>query len=154
MGMGIAEVKRFLQEHKFPRPVIEHGRSTATVEKAAETLGVEEKLIAKTLTFNLKDRHLIVVTRGDARIDNRKFKNTFNKKPRMLNPDEVEEITGHPVGGVCPFGLKNPLDIYLDVSLQEFDYIYPAAGGANTSLKITPEELKQISEGSWVDVCQ
>ena len=152
--MGIEEVKRFLQDNKFPDQIMEHEQSTATVEKAAETLGVEEKLIAKTLTLNLKDRHLILVTRGDARIDNKKFKNTFNKKARMLKQEEVEEITGHPVGGVCPFGLRNPIDIYLDVSLKEFDYIYPAAGAANASIKITPEELKRISDGLWVDVCQ
>ncbi len=152
--MSVEEVKRFLQYNKFPETIMEHEQSIATVEKAAATLGVEEKLIAKTLTFNLKDRCLIVVTRGDARIDNHKFKSTFNKKARMLKPDEVEEITGHPVGGVCPFGLKNPIDIYLDVSLREFDFIYPAAGAANASIKITPEELKQITDGLWVDVCE
>lgn len=152
--MGIAEVKRYLEEKKFPRPVIEHEQSTATVEKAAETLGVEEKLIAKTLSFDLKDRCILLVCRGDARIDNQKFKSTFNKKARMLKPQAVEEITGHAVGGVCPFGLKNHLDIYLDASLKEFDFIYPAAGAPNASLKITPEELIQITGGEWVDVCQ
>lgn len=152
--MGVVEVKRFLREQNFPGSIIEHAQSTATVEKAAATLGVAEKLIAKTLTFDLKDRYLIVVTRGDARIDNQKFKSVFNKKARLLKPDEVEKVTGHPVGGVCPFGLKNPIDVYLDVSLKEFEYIYPAAGAANASVKITPEELKQVSGGSWVDVCQ
>ncbi len=152
--MGVEEVKLFLQHKKFPGRIVEHEQSIATVEKAAATLGVEEKLIAKTLTFNLKDRCLIVVTRGDARIDNHKFKITFNKKARMVRPDEVEEVTGHPVGGVCPFGLKQSIDVYLDVSLMEFDFIYPAAGAANASIKITPEELKQITDGLWVDVCQ
>lgn len=152
--MGVEEVKRFLQDKKFPGRVVEHEHSTATVEKAAATLGVEEKLIAKTLTFNMKDRYLIVVTRGDARIDNQKFKNTFGKKARMLKHEEVEEVTGHPVGGVCPFGLKSPIDIYLDISLKEFDYIYPAAGAANACIKIAPAELEHVSEGSWVDVCQ
>ncbi len=152
--MGVEEVKRFLQHKRFSGRVVEHKQSIATVEKAAATLGVEEKRIAKTLILKLKDEYLIVVTRGDARIDNHKFKNTFQKKARMLKVDEVEEITGHPVGGVCPFGLKNPINIYLDVSLKEFEYIYPAAGTANASITITPAELKQITDGSWVDVCQ
>lgn len=152
--MGIEEVKQFLREKQFPGQVVEHELSTATVEKAAATLGVEEKLIAKTLTFDLKDWYLIVVTKGVARIDNKKFKDTFKKKARMVNAAEVEEITGHPVGGVCPFGLKNPIPIYLDISLREFEYIYPAAGAANASVKITPEELQQITGGTWVDVCQ
>ena len=152
--MGVEEVKRFLQEKNFSGNVIEHPQSTATVEQAAATLGVEEKLIAKTLTFDLKDRQIIIVTRGDARIDNQKFKTTFNKKAKMLKPAEVEELTGHPVGGVCPFGLRHALKIYLDVSLKAFDYIYPAAEAANASVKMTPEELRQISDGSWVDVCR
>ncbi len=152
--MGVAEVKRFLQEHNFPGQVIEHAQSTATVEEAAATLGVEAKLIAKTLTFDLKDRYIVVVMQGDARIDNQKFKNVFHKKARMLKPAEVEAVTGHPVGGVCPFALKNPLDVYLDISLKKFKFIYPAAGAANASVKISPEELERISSGRWVDICQ
>ncbi len=152
--MGIEEVKRFFREKSFPGEVVEHEQSTATVEKAAATLGVAEKLIAKTLVFKQKDDYFIIVTRGDARIDNKKLKQTFQKKATMLKPAEILELTGHPVGGVCPFGLKNPVDIYLDESLQAFDYIFPAAGAPHASVKITPAQLQQVTGGTWIDVCQ
>ena len=152
--MGVEEVRRYLQEKNFPGEIVEHPQSTATVEKAAATLGVEEKLIAKTLAFKQKDRYILIVTRGDARIDNKKLKQTFTKKARMLQPEEIMAITGHPVGGVCPFGLKEPAEIYLDESLKEFEYIYPAAGAPNASVKMTPAELQHVTGGTWVDVCQ
>lgn len=152
--MGVEEVRHYLQEKNFPGEIVEHPQSTATVEKAAATLGVEEKLIAKTLAFKQKDRYILIVTRGDARIDNKKLKQTFTKKARMLQPEEIMAITGHPVGGVCPFGLKEPAEIYLDESLKEFEYIYPAAGAPNASVKMTPAELQHVTGGTWVDVCQ
>jgi prolyl-tRNA editing enzyme YbaK/EbsC (Cys-tRNA(Pro) deacylase) len=106
------------------------------------------------MSFRLKDRAILIVTKGDARIDNRKFKDCFNEKATMLNYDEVLTTTGHPVGGVCPFGLKNPMDIYLDVSMKEFEYVYPAAGTANSAVKITPTRLQEVTDGAWVDVCK
>ena len=118
-------------------------------------LGVKPALIAKTLSFKLKDnRNILLVTRGDARIDNRKYKDCFQVKDKMLKPDEVLEVTGHSVGGVCPFGLKKPLEIYLDISLQKFEAIFPAAGSGNSFIKISPDELQKITHGIWVDVCK
>ncbi len=152
--MGIEEVRSFFAARSFEDRIVEHAQSTATVEKAAATLGVEEELIAKTLVFKLKDHYFIVVTRGNARIDSKKLKNTFHRKAKMLPLDDVMEVTGHPVGGVCPFGLKTPLDIYLDKSLQEFTYVYPAAGAPHASVKMTPAELQRVTGGTWVDICQ
>ena len=152
--MGVEKVRRDLEGKNFDGSIIEHGQSTATVEKAANALGVEERVIAKTLAFSLKDRNILIVTRGDARIDNKKMKNTFHKRARRLQLEEIVESTGHPVGGVCPFGLKNPLDIYLDESMKEFDYIYPGAGAPNAMAKMTPGELQRVTGGTWVDVCQ
>ena len=125
--MSVESVRRYFEENNIDLHIIEHEQSTATVELAAKALGVEPALIAKTMSFKLKDRNIIIVTKGDARIDNRKYKDCFGEKARMLSPDEVLEVTGHPVGGVCPFGLKNPLDIYLDVTLNDFEYVFPAA---------------------------
>lgn len=152
--MALEDVKRFFQENNLNYEIYELEDSTATVELAAQAHGVEPQLIAKTLAVKLKDREALIVTKGDAKLDNKKFKTTFHLKCKMLSFDEVLEITGHPVGGVCPFGLKNPLDVYLDISLKDFDYVYPAAGGINTSIKITPQELQKITNGVWVDVCK
>jgi prolyl-tRNA editing enzyme YbaK/EbsC (Cys-tRNA(Pro) deacylase) len=106
------------------------------------------------MAFGLKDNEILVVTKGDARIDNRKFKDCFHEKASMLHPEEVLKITGHPVGGGCPFGLKNPMDIYLDISMKEFEYVYPAAGSTNSAVKITPDKLQEVTGGIWVDVCK
>lgn len=152
--MSIKSVRNYFIERGLEDPVFEMDHLTATVEQAASTIGVEPKLIAKTLAFRLKEKDILIVVRGDAKINNKKYKETFKTKAKMLNLNEVEEITGHPVGGVCPFGLNNPLDIYLDVSLKEFEYVYPAAGAVNAALKITPEDMKDITKGEWVDVCQ
>lgn len=152
--MSIESVRRYFEENNIDLQIIEHEQSTATVELAAKALGVEPALIAKTMSFKLKDRDIIIVTKGDARIDNRKYKDCFGEKARMLSPDEVLEVTGHPVGGVCPFGLKNPLDIYLDVTLKDFEYVFPAAGSGNSAVKITPDRLAEITKGKWIDVCK
>lgn len=152
--MSVDSVRNFFEENKLDLHIIEHEESTATVELAAKALGVEPALIAKTMSFKLKDRNILVVTKGDARIDNRKYKDCFGEKAKMLNFDEVLEVTGHPVGGVCPFGLKNPLDIYLDATLTEFEYVYPAAGSGNSAVKISPKRLEKVTNGKWVDVCK
>jgi len=152
--MSVEQVRAFFAERGLPFEIRELCESTGTVELAARALGVEPALIAKTLAFTVNGRGIIVVTAGDARIDNRKFRKTFQAKARMMSPEEVLETTGHPVGGVCPFGLKNRLDIYLDVGLKRYERIYPAAGSVNSHIRITPGELCIITGGTWVDVCR
>ena len=152
--MSVESVREEFARRGINIPIIELETSTATVALAAAAHGVEPGSIAKTLAFRLGDgRIIILVTRGDARIDNRKFKETFGKG-KMLGVDEVETLTGHPVGGVCPFGLLRPLPIFLDESLQSFDEVMPAAGGTNSAIRITPRRLQRIVDGEWVDVCQ
>lgn len=153
--MGVEEVRRYFEEKGLNYKVVELKESTATVDLAAKALGVKPALIAKTLSFKLKyDRHILLVAKGDARIDNRKYKDRFKVKANMLKIEEVLEITGHEVGGVCPFGLKKNLDIYLDKSLPEFEYVFPAAGSGNSFIKTSPEELEDITNGTWIDVCK
>ena len=135
-------------------PIIELEVSTATVALAADAHGVEPGRIAKTLAFRLGDgRAILLVARGDARIDNRLFKAQFGRG-RMLGADDVVTLTGHPVGGVCPFGLAQPLPIYLDRSLRDFDEILPAAGAIHSAVRLSPQQLAEITGGEWVDVCQ
>ncbi|MCL1941682.1 MAG: YbaK/EbsC family protein [Synergistaceae bacterium] len=128
--------------------------SSATVELAAEAAGVEPARIAKTLSFDAPDGCILVVTAGDMKINGAKFKAEFDIKPRMLPPDKVVEKIGHQVGGVCPFGVNDGADVYLDVSMKRFDTIYPACGSANSSVRLSCEELF-VSSGAvkWVDVC-
>lgn len=152
--MSVENVRNFFKERNLEDPVFELEDSGATVELAAQVIGVEAKLIAKTLAFKLKEKDILVVTRGDARIDNKKFRSFFKTKAKMLDFNEVEEITGHPVGGVCPFGLKNPLEVYVDVSIKDFDFVYPAAGSRTTALKISPENIRRFTNAEWVDLCQ
>ncbi len=128
--------------------------STATVETAAKALGVQPGQIAKTLAVRAGEQTFLLCTRGDARLDNRKCKDEFGARPRMLGPDETLALTGHPVGGVCPFGLKNPLPVYLDVSLKAFDVVYPAGGSLNSSVEISTDRLFELVGKSWVDLCR
>ena len=133
--------------------LIEAHASTATVQEAAATLGVEPGRIAKTLAVRAGSETFLLVTRGDARLDNQKTKAAFGARPRMLGPEDTFTITGHQVGGVCPFGLTTPLPVYLDVSLRAFDEVFPAAGSLNSSVRITPSRLAEIVGKAWVDVC-
>jgi prolyl-tRNA editing enzyme YbaK/EbsC (Cys-tRNA(Pro) deacylase) len=152
--MSLQSVRDFFAARNLDLPIIELTVSTATVALAAEAHGVEPGRIAKTLAFRLSDGSVILlVARGDARIDNRKFKDALGKG-KMLPVEEVVELTGHPVGGVCPFGLAQPLPIYLDNSLQDFDEIIPAAGSIHSAVRITPAQMAEVTEGHWVDVCQ
>ena len=129
--------------------------SSATVELAAQAVGVEGARIAKTLSFKLEDGCILILAAGDARIDNKKYKGTFHKKAAMPSADEVLEFIGHPVGGVCPFGIKSGVKVYLDESLKRFDIVYPAAGTGNSAVKLTIDELFTSSEAiGWVDVCK
>ena len=152
--MSLFSVKTFFQALQLDVSILETEANTATVALAAAAHGVEPGRIAKTLAFKLADgRAVLLVARGDARIDNSKFKTALGKG-KMLSPDVVADITGHPVGGVCPFGLAQPLPIYLDVSLKAFDEVLPAAGSVNSAVRISVALLEQVTQGVWVDVCQ
>jgi prolyl-tRNA editing enzyme YbaK/EbsC (Cys-tRNA(Pro) deacylase) len=150
--MSLDSVKAFLATRAPDIAVIELPASTATVTLAAEAHGVEPGRIAKTLSLRIGDDVVLLVTRGDARLDNQKFKATFRVKPKMLEAAEVEAATGHPVGGVSPFGLSRPLRVYCDVSLKDFDEVLPAAGAINSAVRIRPERLAVLTSAEWVDV--
>jgi prolyl-tRNA editing enzyme YbaK/EbsC (Cys-tRNA(Pro) deacylase) len=152
--MSLESVRDWLEEHAPDLRLIEVAETTATVETAAKALGVEPGRIAKTLAVRAGDHLFLLVARGDARLDNRKCKNEFGARPRMLGAQETLEITGHPVGGVNPFGLRRPLPIYLDVSLQCFDVVYPAGGSLNTSVEVPTERLFDLVADGWVDLCR
>lgn len=152
--MSIASVRAFFAEHASDLEVLENGASTATVREAANALGVTDGQIAKTLSLRVDDRVILLVTRGDARLDNRKYKDQFGTKARMLPASEVLEITGHPVGGVCPFGLAQPLEVYCDISLRAFDEVFPAAGAPNAAVRIGTDRLAEVTRAKWVDVTQ
>lgn len=128
--------------------------STATVETAAQVHGVEPGQIAKTLCIRVNGEVLLLVTRGDARLDNQKSKAAFGGRPRMLGAEEVEQVTSHQVGGVCPFGLPGPLPIYLDSSLRVYDVVIPAGGSTHASVRLTVDRLADLCGGKWVDACQ
>ncbi len=152
--MSAESVQAWLAEHAPDLKLIEVADSTATVETAARALGVEPGRIAKTLAVRAGDHLFLLVARGDARLDNRKCKDEFGARPRMLGPEETFEVTGHPVGGVCPFGLKSPLPICFDVSLQAFDVVYPAGGSLNTSVEVPTARLFALVADRLVDLCR
>ena len=150
--MSLESVRAWLAEHAPDLPLIEVEESTATVETAAKALGVEPGRIAKTLAVRVGERTFLLVARGDARLDNSKTKAEFGGRPRMLGAEETFALTGHPVGGVCPFGLATELPVYLDRSLQAFDVVYPAGGSLNTSVKVSAERLFDLVGERWVDM--
>jgi prolyl-tRNA editing enzyme YbaK/EbsC (Cys-tRNA(Pro) deacylase) len=152
--MSLESVRAFFAAHAPDIDVIVTEASSATVALAAEAHGVLPAQIAKTICLRVGDRTMLVVTSGIARLDNRKFKDQFGGKPRMLDAAEVVEATSHPVGGVCPFGLPAPLPVYCDVSLREFDEVVPAAGATNAAVRITPQRIVDLTSAEWVDVCQ
>ena len=152
--MSHESVRAWLADHAPDLRLIEAHASTATVADAAETLGVAPGQIAKTLTVRAGEETFLLVARGDARLDNQKSKAAFGGRPRMLGAEETLALTGHIVGGVCPFGLATPLPVYVDLSLRDFDIVYPAAGSRNSSLEVTPERLFDLVGKRWVDVCR
>ena len=152
--MSLESVRAWLAANAPDLRVIETQESTATVESAARALNVEPGRIAKTLAVRAGDRLFLLVARGDSRLDNRKCKDELGARPRMLGAEETLELTGHPVGGVCPFGLKTPLPVYLDRSLQDFDVVYPAGGSLNTSVEISVDRLFALVAERWVDLCR
>lgn len=152
--MSLDSVRAFFKAHAPDIAIIETQASSATVALAAAAHGVEPARIAKTLSLRIGERVVLLVARGDARLDNRKAKAAFGGKPRMLDAEEVSAITGHPVGGVCPFGLRQPLPVYCDVSLKAFDEVVPAAGSTQSAVRIAPARMAELTGAEWVDVCQ
>lgn len=153
--MSLESVRGFFAEHAPDIAVIVTEASSATVQLAAEAHGVKPEQIAKTICLRAGDQAMLIVACGTARIDNRKFKDRFGgQKPRMLDPDETLRLTSHPVGGVCPFGLAEPLPVYCDVSLRAFEEVVPAAGATNAAVRIAPERMAELTGAEWIDVCQ
>jgi prolyl-tRNA editing enzyme YbaK/EbsC (Cys-tRNA(Pro) deacylase) len=152
--MSLDSVKAWLAANAPDLRLIAVEETTATVDTAAKALGVAPGRIAKTLAVRSGEQLFLLCTRGDARLDNRKCKDEFGARPRMLGADETFAVTGHPVGGVCPFGLKQPLPVYLDVSLKAFDVVYPAGGSLNTSVEVSTERLFDLVAERWVDLCR
>jgi prolyl-tRNA editing enzyme YbaK/EbsC (Cys-tRNA(Pro) deacylase) len=151
--MSAESVRAWVAEHAPDLTIIEVDGTTATVDTAAEALNVEPGRIAKTLAIRAGEQLFLLCTRGNARLDNRKCKDAFGARPRMLGAEETLELTGHPVGGVCPFGLKAPLPVYVDVSLKAFETVYPAGGSRNTSIEFPTQRLFDLVGERWVDLC-
>jgi prolyl-tRNA editing enzyme YbaK/EbsC (Cys-tRNA(Pro) deacylase) len=152
--MSEQSVRAWLAENAPELRFIEANDTTATVETAARTLGVLPGQIAKTLAVRAGEHLFLLVARGDARLDNRKCKDALGARPRMLGAEETLDVTGHPVGGVCPFGLATSLPVYVDVSLKAFDTVYPAGGSLNTSVEVRPGRLFELVGERWVDLCR
>lgn len=153
--MSLEAVIEYFSGYNMDHRVMVLGNSTATVEEAAQEHGVDPDQIGKTLSFKIDETPILIVVAGKAKIDNKKYKNHFFKKAKMLNKDETLDYTGHAIGGVCPFGLKKPIDVYLDVSLKKHSEVIPAAGDRNSSIRLTVDELEKYSNcKEWVDVCK
>ena len=153
--MSVQSVKEYLRPLGLEERVIEFTVSSATVAEAAAALGCEPARIAKTMSFLTREGPVLIVAAGDEKVDNHKFKETFHEKAKMIPASEVETLTGHPPGGVCPFG--NPADtaVYLDVSMKRFETVFPAAGSGNSAVELTCEELEQYARAKeWIDVCK
>lgn len=150
--MSIETVRTFFKEHAPDIVVMEHDRSTATVALAAAALRVSEGQIAKTLALRFGIKTALFVLAGNAKLDNQKFKSLFGAKPKMLAPEEAFELTGHPVGGVCPFGLAQAITTYCDISLQDYAEVYPAAGSPNSAVRLSPDRMVQLVGAEWVDI--
>ena len=153
--MSLMRVKEYFKKYGIQDRILEFDKSSATVMDAAKAIGCDECLIAKTLSFFIADKPILIVTAGNMKIDNRKFKDTFNCKAKMIPSDMVEEYVGHAVGGVCPFAINENVKVYLDESLRNYDYVYPACGSSNSAIKLTISELKKYSNCiGFVDVCK
>jgi prolyl-tRNA editing enzyme YbaK/EbsC (Cys-tRNA(Pro) deacylase) len=153
--MAIDKVKEYFKQFGIEHKVLEFSVSSATVELAAQAVGCEPKRIAKSLSFRVEDRAILVVAAGDAKVDNQKYRAQFGVKAKMLDFSEVEAAIGHDVGGVCPFGINEGVEVYLDVSLKRFETVFPACGSSNSCIELTIEELEKYSNFvKWVDVCK
>ena len=152
--MSIETVRDYLKQFGAKGRTMEFPVSSATVELAAQAVGVEPGRIAKTLSFLVEDHPVIIVAAGDAKVDNPKFKAQFHTKAKMLTPEQALELVGHPVGGVCPFALKPGVEVFLDESLRRFETVFPAAGSANSAIELTCDELERFTGGTWADLCK
>lgn len=153
--MSLLRAKEHLQKYGLENKIMEFDVSSATVEEAANAIKCKKEEIAKTLSFIIGDKAILIVISGDSKIDNSKFKSEFQTKAKMIPFDNVEELIGHTVGGVCPFGINENVDVYLDNSLKRFEIIYPACGSSNSAVKLTLNELEKASNyKKWVDVCK
>ncbi len=153
--MSIEKGRAYFRQFGMEDRVLEFNVSSATVELAALALGVEGARIAKTLSFKKGDSCILILAAGDARIDNHKFKDKFHMKAKMPSPDEVLTLVGHPVGGVCPFGINDGIDVYLDESLKRFETVFPAVGSGNSAIELNLDELYKYSNAvEWIDVCK
>ena len=153
--MSLIKAKEYLKKLNLDKNIIEFSESTATVREAAEALGCEDAEIAKTMAFFVNDEPILIVASGDKKIDNSKFKQTFHTKAKMIPFDKLEELIGHTAGGICPFGINLGVKVYLDVSLKEFDTVYPACGTSNSAVKLTLEDLEKSSNFiKYIDVCK
>ena len=153
--MSLEKAKAYLAEKGYADHVIELEDSSATVQLAAQALGVEPGMIAKTMSFLIGEEAILILTEGTAKVDNRKYKDTFHMKAKMIPFEEVEGWIGHEPGGVCPFGIKEGIKVYLDESLKQFDTVYPAAGNDHSAVKLTIAELEEVAGAvGWVDVCK
>lgn len=153
--MSIERVRHYFKELGMDERILQFDVSSATVELAASALACEECRIAKTLSFHAGEKIVLIVTAGDARVDNAKYKSRFGKKAKMLAPEETESLIGHAVGGVCPFAVNDNVEVYLDVSLNRFQTVFPACGSSNSAIELTPAELEKYSSSlGWIDVCK
>ena len=153
--MSLERAKAYLAEKGYADHIIELEDSSATVQLAAQALGVEPGMIAKTMSFLIGEEAILILTEGTAKVDNRKYKDTFHMKAKMIPFEEVENWIGHTPGGVCPFGIKEGVKVYLDESLKQFDTVYPAAGNDHSAVKLTIAELEEVAGAAgWVDVCK
>ena len=153
--MSIDKVKEYFRNFGMEDQILEFDVSSATVELAAQAVGCEPARICKSLSFKIDERTILILTAGDAKVDNKKYKAFFSAKAKMLAPDEVIERIGHAIGGVCPFAVNEGVEVYLDESMKRFDYVYPAAGSNNRAIKLTLPELEKYSGyKEWVDVCK
>ncbi len=153
--MSFTEAKEYLEQRGYGSRIKQFDVSSATVELAAIAVGTDPEKIAKSLTFGVDDRAVMIVCAGDAKINNSKYKSYFQKKAKMLTPQEVHELIGHDVGGVCPFGILDGVEVYLDASLKRFETVYPACGSSNSAVALTPQELEALSGSrAWIDVCR
>lgn len=153
--MSIDKVKEYFRNFGMEDQILEFDVSSATVELAAQAVGCEPARICKSLSFKIDERTILILTAGDAKVDNKKYKTFFGAKAKMLAPDEVIERIGHAIGGVCPFAVNEGVEVYLDESMKRFDYVYPAAGSNNSAIKLTLPELEKYSGyKEWVDVCK
>ena len=153
--MSIEKVRAYFKTLGIEDRIQEFDVSSATVELAAQALGCDEARIAKSITMNVNGECVIIVTAGDVKIDNPRYKAEFSTKAKMLTHEQALEMTGHAVGGICPFALNDGCRVYLDESLKRFDYVYPACGSSNSAVKLTPDELEKYSHSiKWIDVCK